>query len=58
MDKKTIRLLVQDLIHNLPEETKKQESDIVCQKLRDILSQKNFNTLVTYTAFHDELDVS
>jgi hypothetical protein len=42
----------------MPEEVKKKESDIVCQKLRDILSKKRFDTLITYSPFHDEIDIS
>lgn len=57
-DKKTIRLLVKANIALLTSEEKTQESSEVCQKLMQRLNQIDFETLITYEAFLDELDVS
>lgn len=58
MDKGRIRELVKIKIAAMSEIKKKQESDIVSQKLISILSEKDFQVLVTYDAFSDEIDVS
>lgn len=58
MDKNTIRLLVKEKIASLSSDSKAQESEEVCQNLIQKLNQKNFQTLITYEPFHDEIDIS
>lgn len=58
MDKAAIRLLVQKKIGNMSEDEKKQESERVYTQLKDIIDQKVFETIVTYEAFSDEVDIS
>jgi 5-formyltetrahydrofolate cyclo-ligase len=56
-DKKTLRMIVQEKIAHMSDEKKKKESEIVCIKLIEILAKKDFETLITYVAFDDEIDV-
>jgi 5-formyltetrahydrofolate cyclo-ligase len=56
-DKKTLRMIVQEKIAHMSDEKKKKESEIVCIKLIEILTKKDFETLITYVAFDDEIDV-
>ena len=58
MDKNAVRLLVQDNISKMPEINKQQESDSVCEKIIEILSRKECETIITYHAFDDEIDIS
>lgn len=58
MDKNTIRLLAQVRVVSLSDATKINESSEICQKLQEILSQKDSKTLITYTPFADEVDIS
>ena len=57
MDKNTIRLLVKGKIASLSPHTKAAESDEVCRTLIQKLSQKKFQTLITYEPFTDEVDI-
>lgn len=58
MDKNTVRTLVKEKISKLSLREKKTESLEVSKKLIKLLSEKDFKTLVTYTAFEDEIDIS
>lgn len=58
MDKNAVRSLVQDNISKMPEINKQQESKSVCGKLIEILSRKEFDTIITYHPFDDEIDIS
>jgi 5-formyltetrahydrofolate cyclo-ligase len=58
MDKPAIRLLVQEKISHMSADHKQQESKNVCTQLTEILSKKEFNTVITYQAFPDEVDIS
>lgn len=58
MDKNTVRTLVKEKISKLSLREKKTESLEVSKKLIKLLSEKDFKTLVTYTAFEDEVDIS
>ena len=39
-------------------ENKQEESIIVCKKLKEMLEVKDFQTLVAYHPFDDEVDIS
>lgn len=58
MDKNTIRLLVKEKIGSMSPDSKVQESDEVCQNLIQKLNQKDFQTLITYEPFGDEVDIT
>lgn len=58
MDKNTIRLLVKEQIASLSPHAKMQESEKVCQNLIQKLNQKDFQALITYEAFVDEVDIT
>jgi 5-formyltetrahydrofolate cyclo-ligase len=58
MDKNTVRTLVKEKISKLNLKEKKNENLEVSKKLITLLSEKDFKTLVTYTAFEDEIDIS
>ena len=58
MDKNSVREMVKEKINKLSLKEKKTESLEVSKKLIKLLSEKNFKTLVTYTAFEDEIDIS
>lgn len=58
MDKNAVRLLVQDNISKMSETHKQQESDSMCGKLIEILSRKDCDSIITYHAFDDEIDIS
>ena len=58
MDKNSVRELVKEKISKLSLKEKKAESFEVSKKLIKLLSEKDFKTLVTYTAFEDEVDIS
>lgn len=57
-DKKTLRAVVQESIARLSSEEKEKESQKVCVQLIKILSDKYFETLITYDAFDDEINIS
>lgn len=58
MNKNEIRKIVKERITLMSEENKQEENIIVCRKLEEILEGKDFQTLVTYHSFDDEVDVS
>ena len=58
MNKSDIRILVQEKISHMSEKEKENESSIVYTKLISILSEKEFETIITYHAFDDEIDIS
>ena len=58
MDKNAVRLLIQDNISKMSEILKQEESDSVCGKIIEILLRKECDTIITYHAFDDEIDIS
>lgn len=58
MNKSKIRKIVKERMAFMSEENKQKESIVVCRKLEEILEGKDFQTLVTYHSFDDEVDVS
>jgi 5-formyltetrahydrofolate cyclo-ligase len=58
MDKKALRDHIQKQIESLSLEAKQAESISVCNEVITLLGQYDFETLVSYTAFPDEIDTS
>ncbi len=58
MDKKTLRDHIQKQIESLSLEAKQGESISACNEVITLLGQYDFETLVSYTAFPDEVDTS
>jgi len=58
MDKNAVRTIAQHNISKMSEKNKREESSIVCEKLIEILAKKEFETIVGYVAFDDEVDIS
>lgn len=57
-DKKTLRAIVQEKIAHMSIDEKKKESAEVCLQVMESLATKNFETIIIYHAFDDEIDVS
>ena len=57
MDKKALRDHVQKQIEYLSLESRQAESDEICKNLIQKLNQKNFQTLITYLPFADEINI-
>ncbi len=58
MNKSDIRILVQEKISHMSKREKENDSNIIYTKLVNILSGKEFQTIVAYHAFADEVDIS
>lgn len=58
MDKKALRNHVEKQIESQSLESRQTESIAVCNEVINLLGQYSFETLVSYTAFPDEIDTS
>ena len=56
MDKKALRDHIQKQIESQSLESRQTESITVCNEVITLLGQYSFETLVSYTAFSDEID--
>lgn len=58
MDKKTLRNHVQKQIESQSLQSRQTENIAVCKEVIALLEEYDFETLVSYTAFPDEIDTS